>query len=297
MGTLWQDLRYGLRVLKNNPVFTAVAIISLALGIGANTAIFQLLDAVRLRSLPVRNPQELAEVKTTSDDGRSGSFSTSHPEITNPQWEQIRDHQQSFNGVFAWAENGFNLAQGGQIRNAQGLMVSGNFFNVLGVSPLIGRVFTDADDRRGCGTGGAVISYQFWQREFGGAANAIGKTVMLSSHPYEVIGVTPPGFFGLEVGHYFDVAVPICTEEIKGENSRLDRRNGWWLTVMGRLKPGVSLKKATAQLETMSPAVFQETVPSNYQPKERDSYLKLKLGAFWPCPECQTFVSNIRILC
>src|ERR1700742_4236994 len=130
MGTLLQDLRYGLRILKNNPIFTAVAIISLGLGIGANTAIFQLIDAVRLRSLPVRNPQELAEVKIVNNNSRSGGFSTPHPSLTNPQWEQIRDHQESFSGIFAWAEDTFNLAPSGESRYARGLWVSGDFFNV-----------------------------------------------------------------------------------------------------------------------------------------------------------------------
>src|SRR5579885_787101 len=132
MGTTLQDVKFGFRVLKNNPVFTTVAVISLALGIGANTAIFQLLYAVRLRSLPVKNPQELAEVKIDNSDNRSGNFSTSHAEITYAQWEQIQQHQQSFSGVFAWAEGGFNLAQGGEVRNARGLFVTGDFFNVLG---------------------------------------------------------------------------------------------------------------------------------------------------------------------
>ncbi|HZS47069.1 MAG TPA: ABC transporter permease [Blastocatellia bacterium] len=281
MGTTLQDVKFGLRVLRNNPVFTAVAVISLALGIGANTAIFQLLDAVRLRSLPIKDPQELVEVKIDNSDSKSGQFNTSHPETTYPQWEQIRDHQQSFSGIFAWAETSFNLAQGGEVRNARGLFVTGDFFKVLGVNPMAGRLFVAADDRRGCGTRGAVISYPFWQREFAGAPNAIGKTVSLDGHPVEVIGITPPSFFGLEVGHYFDVAVPVCSEDVfNPENSRLNKRHAWWLDVMGRLKPGLSIQQATAQLEAMSPQWFQDTVPQIYQAKERENYQKFKLGAF-----------------
>jgi putative ABC transport system permease protein len=138
MSSIWQDLHYGLRLLRKSPGFTAVAVISLALGIGANTAIFQLLNAVRLRSLPVLNPNELAEVKIANTDSRSGAFSSSHPSITNPQWEYIRDHQEAFSGVFAWSEDTFNLAQGGQVRPARGLWVSGDFFKVLGVAPVLG---------------------------------------------------------------------------------------------------------------------------------------------------------------
>ena len=281
MSSIWQDLCYGLRLLRKSPGFTSVAVISLALGIGANTAIFQLLNAVRLRSLPVPRPNELAEVKIANTDSRSGSFSSSHPSITNPQWEYIRDHQGAFSGAFAWSEDSFNLAQGGQVRPARGMWVSGDFFKVLGVTPALGRIFTSADDKRGCGTGGVVISHSFWQREFGGAPGAVGGKLTLDGQPFEVIGVTAPGFFGLEVGRSFDIAVPICAEQmVKGENSRLDMRHGWWLTVMGRLKPGLTIDQATAQLDAISPALFQETVPPVYNPPGKDNYLKFKLGAF-----------------
>jgi putative ABC transport system permease protein len=276
-----QDLRYGLRLLGKSPGFTAVAVISLALGIGANTAIFQLLDAVRLRSLPVKNPNEIAEVRITDSDKRSGSFSSSHSSITNPQWERIRDHQEPFSGIFAWSEDSFNLAQGGQIRPARGLWVSGDFFNILRIAAVLGRVFTAADDRRGCGTGGVVISYSFWQREFSGGSDVVGRKITLDGLPFEIIGVTPPGFLGLEVGRTFDVAVPICSEAaVKGEYSRLDERFGWWLTVMGRLRQDWSLERATAHLNAISPAIFQETLPSIYNAEERASYLNFKLGAF-----------------
>ncbi len=248
-GTIWQDLRYGARALRLNPAFTLVAALSLALGIGANTAIFQLLDAVRLRTLPVKNPQELVEVKIADRNWASGAFTSQHPEITNPQWELIRKQQEAFSGIFAWSGDTFNLAHGGQARFAQGLWVSGDFFNVLGVPPVLGRVFTPADDHRGCGSPGVVISYPFWQREFAGLASALGTKLTLDGHPFEVIGVTPPGFFGVEVGRSFDVAVPICSEAvIKGENTRLDKRYGWWLAITGRLKPGWTPARASAQL-------------------------------------------------
>jgi predicted permease len=291
MSSVWQDLRYGLRLLRKSPGFTAVAVISLALGIGANTAIFQLLNAVRLRSLPVRSPNELAEAKIANSDSRSGNFSSSHPSITNPQWEYIRDHQEAFSGVFAWSEDTFNLAKGGQVRPARGMWVSGDFFKVLGVAPVLGRVFTAADDKRGCGTGGVVISHSFWRREFGGATGAVGGKLTLDGQPFEIIGVTPPGFFGLEVGRSFDVAVPICAERtIKGEYSRLDLRHGWWLTVMGRLKPGWTIDQAGAQLAAISPALFQETLPPIYNQSGKDNYLKFKLGAF----PAGSGVSNLR---
>jgi putative ABC transport system permease protein len=291
MSSLWQDLRFGLRLLWKAPGFMAVAVISLALGIGANAAIFQLINAVRLRSLPVANPQELAEVKTTDTENRSGDFTSSHPTMTNPQWEWIRDHQESFSGMFAWSDRYINLAQSGEVRFARGLMVSGDFFSVLGVKPVLGRVLTAADDRRGCGAPGVVISHPFWQREYGGASIAIGSKLTLDGHPFEIIGVTEPSFTGLEVGQSFDLAAPLCSEAlIRGEYSRLDMRDGWWLTIMGRLKPGASLDRATAQLAVLSPALFQETLPPNYSSEDRQFYLDFKLGAF----AAGAGVSNLR---
>ncbi|MGH9822975.1 MAG: permease prefix domain 1-containing protein, partial [Blastocatellia bacterium] len=159
MNSLFQDLRYGARVLAKNRGFTAVALLMLALGIGANTAIFQLIDAVRLRSLPVANPQELVDVHIVDMTGSRGSHSGPHPSVTNAIWEQIRDDQQAFSGVFAWGVTDFNLATSGEGRYASGLWVSGDFFSVLGVRPVLGRVFSGTDDRKGCGLPGAVISY------------------------------------------------------------------------------------------------------------------------------------------
>ena len=277
--TLWQDLRFGARLLRLNPGFAVVAIASLALGIGANTAIFQLIDAVRLRTLPVKSPQELAEVKLSEGGGYGGIMEGSHPEMTNPLWEQVRDHQQAFSGMLAWGMDTFNLARGGQARNAPGLWVSGDFFNVLGVPPVLGRVFTPEDDRKGCGSPGAVVSYAFWQRELGGDAGAIGKKITLSGYPVEVIGVTPASFFGLEMGRSFDVALPICALAIPEGENRLARRDFWWLAVVGRLKPGWSLARSSAHLRAISPGIFEATVPTGYA-RDHADYLKLNLAAF-----------------
>lgn len=281
MSSLWQDLRFGLRLLWKAPAFTAVAVASLALGIGANTTIFQLINAVRLKSLPVANPQEIVEVKIANSDNRSGNFNGSHPEMTNPQWEWLRDRAQSFSGLFAWSEREMNLAESGQYQPARGLLVSGEFFNVLGVRPLIGRVFRAADDKRGCGAAGVVLSHAFWTRRYGGAANVIGNKISLEGHPFEVIGVTEPSFTGLEVGNSYDFAAPLCSEAvIRGEYTQLDIRHAWWLAVMGRLKPGVSVEQATTELAALSPALYQDTVPSVYSPQGRKSFLEFKLGAF-----------------
>jgi putative ABC transport system permease protein len=277
---LSKDLRYAFRGLRLNPAFSAVAILSLALGIGANTSIFQLLDAVTLRSLPVKAPNELALIRMPGAKGRTGSIRGSAPIFSYPIWEQIRDNQQAFSGLAVWYSTGFNMANGGRVRGARGLFVNGDFFNALGVRPQLGRVFSAADDHRGCGLPGAVISYGYWQKEFGGKESVVGSKLMVEGHPVEVIGVTPPGFYGLEVGRSYDVAVPLCSETlVDGEFAILDRRDGWWLAIIGRLNPGWSFARATAQLEAISPAIFNATLPASYQPQLAKQFLEWKLAA------------------
>jgi len=278
---LWQDFRYGARLLRMNPGFFAVATISLALGIGANTAIFELLNAVRLRMLPVAHAEQLAELQIAENEHCcSGNFSDRRPSFTYPQWEQIRKHQQAFSGIFAWGDARMNLAVGGEARFAEGLLVSGQFFQTLGVRPLLGRLISDDDDIAGCGSPGAVISYPFWQREFGGDSQVLGRKLSLDGRPIEVMGVTPPEFFGVEVGRNFDVAVPVCAEPlINGEDSHTAKRNHWWLAVIGRLKPGWTIERATAQAVAMSPAVFESTVPPNYRADAAKYYAQYKLTA------------------
>jgi predicted permease len=278
MKTVISDLRFAARMLLKSPGFAVVAIVSLALGIGANTAIFQLIDAVRLRTLPVKSPQDLAEVRIGDMIGARGNW-LRNDSVTNPLWEQIRQRQQVFSEIFAWADEEVNLSpKGGGAHFARRLWVSGNFFDALGVRPILGRVFTPADDRRGCGLAGAVISYGFWQREFGGSASVIGRKIVLGVGPVNVIGVTPPSFFGLEVGRQFDFAMPICAVTSSDEN-RLDSGTTWWLTVMGRLKPGVSLAQADAHFQAISPGIFETTLPADYPPVSVKPYLAMKLNA------------------
>jgi len=288
----WRDLRYGLRVLLKSPAFTAVAVLSLALGIGANTAIFQLVDAVRLRTLPVKDPQDLAEVSFTGrmEDAR-GNFQRGFSALSNPVWEQIRARQGAFSGAFAWADERFNIAPSGEARFGYGLWVSGDLFPVLGVEPILGRLFTAADDRRGCGVPGAVISYAFWKREFGGEASALGRKVWINAHPVEVIGVTPASFYGLDVGQIFDIALPICSEAaLRGPSTHLDDGTTWWLTVMGRRKPGWSIEQASANLRAISAAVFAASLAPNYPPVSVKGYLAFQLQAL----PAGTGVSGLR---
>jgi putative ABC transport system permease protein len=294
----WQDLRYGVRMLRKNPGFTVVALLSLALGIGANTAIFQLLDAVRLRTLPVNAPQELVEVQITDMSGMRGNKPTSYPAVTNPIWEQIRERQQSFSGICAWGTDTFNLSEGGEVREARGLWVSGEFFNVLGIQPMMGRLFTTEDDQRGRTSAQVVISYPFWQREFGGDANIIGQKITLSKQSFEIIGITPANFFGLEVGKSFDVALPICAEAITaGKNHRLDSGTNWWLMVTGRLKPGTTLEQATAELQGISPSLFEQTLPAKYPPVSVPKYLDMKLAAETAAGGYSVLRNDMKVRC
>src|SRR5215469_3156768 len=279
--SLWQDVRYGARLLRLSRGFFVVATLSLALGIGANTAIFQLLDAVRIRLLPVGHPEQLAELKIADNDHCcSGNFSDRRPNFTFPQWAEIRAHQQAFSGIFAWGDERFNLAAGGEVRYADGLWVSGDYFRTLGVQPFAGRLISAEDDRPGCGSPGVVLSYAFWQREYGGDAGAIGKKLALSSRPFEILGVAPSSFSGVEVGKTFDVAVPVCAEPwMHGEQNHTTKRHHWWLAIIGRLKPGWALQRAIADVQTISPQVFESTVPPNYRPDISKWYTLYKLTA------------------
>jgi putative ABC transport system permease protein len=184
----------------------------------------------------------------------------------------------------------FELSAGGESRDAQGLWVSGDFFNTLGVPPLIGRLLSPADDRRGCAAPAAVISYGFWQREYGASPSAVGRALTLDGHAYEIVGVMPPSFFGVEVGRANDVVVPLCAEPYtRGVRSALDRKDAWFLGAMARLKPGWSIERATAHLTAISAAMFQETLPS-YRAEDEKAYLDFKLGAF----PAGTGVSSLR---
>ena len=269
---LMRDIIYAIRILRKSPVFTATAVLSLTLGIGATTAIFQLLDAVRLQTLPVRDPQQLVEVRFQNPQLRDGRFESTYSEMTAPLFTQIRQHARGLTGIFAWGTSEFAVGSGESFQPVNGLFVSGNMFQELGIQPYRGRLFTPGDDRRGCAADSVVLSHAFWMRQFGGRDSAVGSTLIVNSQPQVVIGVAPPEFFGMAVGERFDVASPICT-------NGLDRRDSWWLKVMGRLKSGWTLQQATAQLESTSPGVMQETQLTGYEPGVVRRYVKLKLKA------------------
>jgi putative ABC transport system permease protein len=272
--TLFHDIRYGLRILGGTPVISSVAVLSLALGIGANTAIFSLIDTVMLRMLPVEKPEELLQVRIQDPSSPNEEADAT---FTNPLWEELRSRQDFYSGIFSWSLTQFDLAQGGVAHNVNGLFTSGEYFSTLGVRPAAGRLITTADDKRGC-PGVAVLSYGFWQDHFGGAHNAVGSTLSLDNHIFQVIGVSAPGFFGVDVGNKFDVAVPICAADVfDGKDSRLDHRSWWWLRVAGRSKPGVHPDQLKARLSVVSPQVFLAALPRDWEPKNQQEFLKRSL--------------------
>ncbi|HKF41994.1 MAG TPA: ABC transporter permease [Thermoanaerobaculia bacterium] len=278
--SVWRDLRHGTRLLRLDPGFALAAVLSLALGIGANTAIFQLLDAVALRPLPVRAPGELAHVKFVGTRTRSGNFSADYPELTSSIWKRIEEQQAAFSRIGAWSSGRLNLAPGGDARYVDALWVSGGFFATLGVEPAVGRLLSPDDDRPGCGSAGLVVSDGFWRRELGGRASVLGTRLAVEGQTFEVIGVTPASFFGVDVGKTFDIALPLCSEPvIYPDRPRTSNPSGWWLAVVGRLKPGWSFERASAQLSTISPGIFEATVPPDYDAALKKRYIANRLGA------------------
>jgi predicted permease len=200
--------------------------------------------------------------------------------MTSAQWERLKAGQGAFSSIAAWSLDQLNLSPGGQARYADALWVSGGFFGTLGIQPQIGRLLGPSDDRPGCPAAGAVISHAFWQRQFGGERSAIGSKLTVQGRPIEIVGVTPPSFFGVEVGRRFDLALPVCYEPLLGgEEARTPQLRAWWLAAFGRLKPGWSVERASTHLVSISPGIFQTTIPDVYTPRERSHYAAFRLGA------------------
>jgi predicted permease len=262
-----QDLRLAIRSLRATPIVTCVAILSLALGIGANTAMFSLVDSLMLRALPVRDPQRLAML--TDRPPRSEWW-------TNPIWEAVRERR-IFDHAFAWSTQQFDLAAAGESHMVDGIYASGDMYATLGVNAILGRTLRESDDRRGCGDAGpvAVISYAFWQRQYGGAADAIGRTLSVAGRPFTIVGVTPPEFFGPDIGRAVDVTIPLgCEPLLRGRESFLDRRSTWWLAVMGRLAGSQTFDSATDQLRSVQSQIREATRPPEWPAAQQATYLK-----------------------
>ncbi len=262
MGTLLQDIRYGFRMLLKSPGFTAVAVLSLAISIGANTTIFSLVNAALLRPLPVAAPERLVNVHATDPDGSSfHSFSY-------PDYLDYRDQGNVFDALAAYTINTYSLNTGGQSERVFGLVASENFFPALGVRPRIGRFFTPEENRSANGEPVAVLSHGYWQRRFGGDTSVIGKTLVLNNHPYQVIGIAPPKFTGPRVAFAPDIYMPVWTQEMAIPNGAewLRNRDGGSLEIVGRLKAGATLEQAQAALSAVA-GRLAEQYPDSHKGK------------------------------
>ena len=254
------DIRDAWRALVATPVVTVVAMCSLALGIAANLTLFAIANGLLLKPLPVPDPTRLVLLGNES--------------WTNPIWEQLRDqHAELFDAAFAWSNEDFDLAAGGTKDLVEGAYASGRVFEALGVPAFVGRTFSAADDRPGGGADGpvAMLSYGFWQQRFGGAPDIVGRRLNVDRVPLTIIGVTPPGFFGAEVGRAWNVIVPLGIEAIvKGKDSALNGRSVWWLQIMARLRSDATLEQTAAALAGVQPQIREATRPTG---GESDRYL------------------------
>lgn len=267
------DVKQGLRRLRRNPGFTLTAVLSLALGIGANTTIFRVINAVGLRSLPVPRPQELVEVKIAGGTRGFGTSTNPGANATFPLWQEIGRHQRVLSGAFAWSANEVRFGKGADARLVRGLWVSPQAFRVLEIPARRGRLFGESDDH--CDAGVAVVSHQFWLSYFAARDSAIGSRILVNDRPLVVIGVTPREFFGLETGKGFDVAVPLCARQ--SADPSFNRKDVWWLVVMGRLLPNLTPQAANAQIDAMSRGVFDDVAPDGYDGNAMDTWKRFRL--------------------
>ncbi|MEK6281425.1 MAG: ABC transporter permease [Acidobacteriota bacterium] len=264
MHTLLQDLRYAVRMLLKQKGVTAIALLSLALGIGVNTALFSVVDAMLLKMLPVKQPEELVLFRSVAPRGfNPGSYTgnsktdaaTGQRTMTSfpyQSFQRMREQPSPLSDIFAFGNVGLNVNADGQAELASGQAVSGNYFVALGVPALRGRVLTDADDKPAAAPA-AVLSYRYWQRRFAGDEALVGKQINLNNVAFTIVGITPRGFDGtMGVGSTQDITVPLALEPqlyVERQQSNLDGAGMWWLRLMGRLKPGATADQARAQLE------------------------------------------------
>lgn len=257
MNTLLQDIRYAIRLLGKKPGFTAVAVISLALGIGANTAIFSLVNTAMLKALPVEQPEQLVTVYTSRTGSGISIFSY-------PNYKDFRERNEVFTDMILYRFAPVSLSRGGDNERAWCYMVSGNYFDTLGVRPVLGRTFLPEEDQTEGSHPVMILSYDCWQQRFGANSNIVGTTVLLNSLNYTVIGVTPRGFNGTELVFAPDFYVPIMmNRQIEPGTNYLTRRGTENYFALGRLKPGVGMDQATASLNTLAYQLAQEYPDTN----------------------------------
>jgi macrolide transport system ATP-binding/permease protein len=288
MRTLWQDLRYGARTLIKTPGFTLVAVLTLALGIGVNTALFTLFDAAALRPLPVKDPDRVVKVYREELGQSAREVSGSASMLSYPEYVGYRDNAQVFSGLTAYAETPLTLG-GAEAEEVKGQLVAGNYFSVLGAGMTAGRAFTPEECRTPGESPVAVLSHSFWQRRFGGDRSLIGKTVILNRQPFTVVGVAARDFGGTELSAP-DLWVPLTMQaQVIPGSDLLGNQNLSWLEVVGRLKPGVSTAQAQAELMRFA-GQFDSAYPG------RKTQIIVAPGSFLSDPEQRETVLGIAAL-
>ncbi|HEY6351958.1 MAG TPA: ABC transporter permease [Candidatus Angelobacter sp.] len=269
--SLWRNLVYAARVLRLNPGFTAVAVLSLALGIGANTAIFSLIDQVVLRPLPVWQPKELVML---DDPGTNPGANHGKHSFSYPMYRDIRNHNDVFAGVIGRRGFPASLSWGRGTARIQGELVSGNYFEVLGVQPYIGRLIASDDDRNGSASPVAVLSFAYWRRQFGDDQSVVGKPINVNGQILTLVGIAPPGFFGMEVGRASDLFVPMLMKaKMTPGWDGIENRRDMWVNIFARLKPGVSPSQAESGVNVLFHQILQEEIkdpkiPANWAFKD-----------------------------
>src|SRR3979490_1469213 len=277
MRAIWQDIRFGARMLGKHPGFTAIAVLTLALGIGANTAIFSLVSQVLLRRLPVQNPDELVLLRSPglmtghvwSDGDEAQSFSY-------PMYKGLRDGNSVFSGMLARFVFPATIAEHGQTERGSGELVSGNYFDVLGVRPALGRLFMAEDDRVPSAGPGFVLSHAYWTRRFGGNANVLNQTLLVNNTPLTIVGVAPAGFTGIQVGQAADIFLPLMMKaQMTPERNGLEEWDNYWLAILARRKPGLSMAQTQAGINAVYRPLLQEQLAQikSWGPEKRQKFL------------------------
>jgi predicted permease len=280
MGNFAQDLKYALRTLGKNPGFTIVAVITLALGIGANTAIFSLTDQVLLRMLPVGHPKELVILRSPGPSpGRNWNDGPGGTSFSYPAYKDLRDRNQVLSGLLARFSTQVSVAAQGSSELANGELVTGNYFTVLEVEPAMGRVFGAEDETAPGANSVVVLSYGYWKRRFGLDPGILNKQLVVNGHPLTVVGVSRVGFTGVQVGQAPDLFIPITLKAQMTPNwDGLADRDDHWLAMIGRLKSGMSVSKAEAGIAPTYHAMLETESPAKKSnPKTRQEFLDRKL--------------------
>jgi predicted permease len=282
MHNLWKDITFGLRMLAKNPGFTAIAVVTLALGIGANTAIFSLMDQILLQRLPIKNPDELVILRAPGPaTGHISSDGDSTESFSYPMYKGLRDNNSVFSGILARYGFSASVASQGQTDRASGEVVSGNYFDVLGVQPAIGRVFSQEDDRVPGAQPVVLLSHSYWTRHFGSDPSVLNKVLLINNVEMTVVGVSQNGFTGVQPGKTPDLFVPMMmTQQMTQYGETLDKWNDYWMTLLARRKPGISEKQAEAGINSTYKPLLEEQLPqikSNWPEPKRKLFLDKKI--------------------